>query len=284
MRKDVYYQRGAADPILEESLVLDIVRQHVPEAKRLRHIDESGGEARVYAVDEGIILKVQRPQQLRMSTSLEKEALFLRQLEKQTNVSVPRVLGYGRYEAHEYICMTPIPGIAAEHAKLSTSEKNALLLVLGKELRKIHSIDQQPLVESGLFPRDDPPDLLERLLRRYQSAIQRRDDVSPDKKELALSKVEQATHMIQDMDVFVALHVNPYIPHVFVDENTHKYSGIIDFGDSYIGHPIFDMWYWKVASRKILLQGYMSDSPVSAAFQSIFDVLNTISHTVEELR
>ena len=76
MRETVYYQCGVADPILKESLTLDIVRQYAPSAGEVRQIDESGGEARVYAIDDNIILKVQRPQQLRSSTSLEKEAFF----------------------------------------------------------------------------------------------------------------------------------------------------------------------------------------------------------------
>ena len=284
MKEIIYYQRGAADPILEDSLVLDIVREYVPGVEAVKSVDESGGEARTYAVDDDIILKVQRPQQLRSFTSLEKEVFFLRQLEKQTGVSVPRVLGYGRRDTVEYTCMTRMPGIAAEHAKMTVPEKNALLLELGKDLRKIHSIDQKPIVESGLFPCEEPSDLAERILRRYQSAIQRKKDtVNPEKLEAALSEVEKVLQTIQDTDVFVALHVNPYLPHVFVDEQTHQYSGIIDFGDAYIGHPVFDMWYWKVESRKILLSGYTSDKPVSSAFQFIFDTLNTVSLIADEL-
>jgi len=71
---------------------------------------------------------------------------------------------------------------------------------------------------------------------------------------------------------------------VFVDEATHKYSGIIDFGDAYIGHPIFDMWYWKAESRKKLLRGYTSEKPVSAAFLIIFDTVNEISRIIDKLR
>ena len=284
MRKDVYYQRGAPDPILGESIVLEIVRQHVPGAKTLRAIDESGGEARTYAVDSDIILKVQRPQQLRRSTSLAKEALFLRQLQKRTDVSVPRVHGYGRFEGVEYLCMSRMPGVAAERVKLTSQEKTALLLELGSELRKIHDMDQKPLAESGLFPCDDPPDLAERLLLRYQSAIRRKkDEFSPDSVEAALREAEITAQRIRDAGEFTALHANPYIPHVFVDEGTHRYSGIIDFGDAYIGHPIFDMWYWKAASRNILLSGYTSEKPVSAAFRHIFDTLNAMSRIVEGL-
>ena len=278
MRETVYYQRGLPDPVLEDGLVLDITRKYAPGAKAVTSINDTHGEARAYAVDENIILKVQRPQQLRSSTSLEKEAFFLMQLETHTDVSAPRVLGYDRDGTLEYICMTRMPGIAAEYVKLTRWEKNNLLHELGKELRKIHCIDQKPFNDSGLFPRDEPSDLTERLLMRYESVIRRKkDEVSPEKLELALSEVEKALQAINDTDLFVALHVNPYLPHVFVDQKTHKYSGIIDFGDAYIGHPIFDMWYWKVSSREILLRGYTSEKPVSPAFQFIFDTANDIA-------
>jgi aminoglycoside phosphotransferase (APT) family kinase protein len=98
----------------------------------------------------------------------------------------------------------------------------------------------------------------------------------------ALNEVKEALQMIHDTGEFIALHVNPYIPHVFVDEKTHVYTGIIDFGDSYIGHPIFDMWYWKVESRKMLLKGYTSEKPVNAAFERIFDTINDISGIVNK--
>jgi len=284
MRETIYYQRGLPDPLLKESMVLELVRQYDPGARAVTSIDDSHGEARAYMVDDNIVLKVQRPQQLRSSTSLEKEMFFLKHLEKQTDVSVPRVLGYEKRGTLEYICMTRMPGIAAEHVKLTKQEKRELLLVLGKELRKIHSVDQKPINESGLFPKDEPPDLTERIRRRYKKVIdQKRGAVSPVQLESALHYLEDVLGAIHDTDKFVALHVNPYIPHVFVDTEAHKYSGIIDFGDAYIGHPVFDMWYWKAASRKILLLGYTSDKPVSTAFQCIFDSLNAISQRIDEL-
>jgi len=285
MRKTVYYQREAADPILENSVILDIVRRYAPEAEAVTHIDESGGEGRVYAVDENIMLKVQRPHQLRSSTSLEKEAFFLKQLEKETDVNVPRVLGYGKDGTVEYLCITRIPGIAAEHTKLIGKKKNNFLHKLGKELRKIHSINQKPFLESGLFPHDEPSELTERLLLRYQSALSKKKDiVRQDKLDSALCEIQELLDNIQNAGEFVSLHINPYIPHVFVDEKTLEYSGIIDFGDSYIGHPIFDMWYWSVPSRKKLLSGYTSEKPVSTAFQTVFDTAVAISEIVNDVK
>lgn len=156
MRETIYYQRNAPDPILDQATVLEIVHQYVPEAKMVTSIDESGGEARAYVVDDNIILKVQRPQQLRSSTSLEKEVFFLNQIAKQTDASVPRVLGYGKKDKIEYILMTKMEGIPVEKTKLSKKEKNDLLLKLGTELRKIHNMDMHPFLESGLFPHDEP--------------------------------------------------------------------------------------------------------------------------------
>ena len=52
MRKTIYYQRGMPDPVLEAGVVLDIVRQYIPEARSLVSIDDTHGEARVYAVDK----------------------------------------------------------------------------------------------------------------------------------------------------------------------------------------------------------------------------------------
>ena len=100
MIRDVYAQPDAPDPVLDEAVVLEIVRRHVPAAHSVEHVDESGGEARTYAVDGGsagaIILKTQRPHRLRPRTSLEKETFFLRQLEAAGGFPVPRVYGYGR--------------------------------------------------------------------------------------------------------------------------------------------------------------------------------------------
>src|SRR5215213_8474286 len=94
--KDFYIQPDAPDPILDESTVMNLVRRHLPEAKTMTTVDESGGEARTYRIDDRWILKTQRPPQLRPRTSLKKEVFFLNQLRDMPDISVPTVLGHGR--------------------------------------------------------------------------------------------------------------------------------------------------------------------------------------------
>ena len=60
MPKDVYLQPGAPDPVLSEEAVLRLVRRHAPHVQSVTAIDESGGEARMHAVDATIILKTHR--------------------------------------------------------------------------------------------------------------------------------------------------------------------------------------------------------------------------------
>jgi hygromycin-B 7''-O-kinase len=90
MPKDYYIQPDASDPVLSTEQVLAYVHQYMPEAKTVTGVDESGGEARTYAVDDALIFKIQRPQQLRPRTSLKKEVLFLQHLEGITDLNVAK--------------------------------------------------------------------------------------------------------------------------------------------------------------------------------------------------
>src|SRR5215210_3945824 len=95
--KDVYSQPDAPDPVLAERIVLGFARRHLANASAVTAVDESGGEARAYFIDDAYVFKTQRPQQLRPRTSLRKEVFFLEQLHRNApEVVVPRVLGYGQ--------------------------------------------------------------------------------------------------------------------------------------------------------------------------------------------
>jgi len=49
--RDIYRLRKAADPVLDERTVLDIVRRHGVSCSAVTSINETGGEARVYVKD-----------------------------------------------------------------------------------------------------------------------------------------------------------------------------------------------------------------------------------------
>ena len=285
MPKDVYFQPDAPDPVLSEDLVLALVRRHVPEAQAMTGIDESGGEARTYAIDADLILKVQRPQQLRPRTSLAKEVFFLQQLESRPDISVPRALGYGRDCALlEYTVMTRMPGIAMRQASLSEQERAAVLFQLGGTLRRIHSLPQSPFIENALFPGDRNFAAVQQRFREYFDELAEvfHTQELPWPLQVSLEKVgERVLASLSENDERVALHSNPYAEHTFVDPMAHTYLGLIDFGDAYISHPAFDLRRWnRPTEREALLRGYTADAPVSAAFMTTWKAVIILTDVV----
>ncbi len=277
MPKDYYIQPDAPDPVLSAEQVLAYVRLHAPKAQAVTGVDETGGEARTYAIDDSMIFKTQRPQQLRPRTSLKKEVLFLQQLEGVTGLNVPRVIGYGHPEPLiEYTLMTRMPGVAFRNAKLEGETRQEALKTLGRMLRCVHAIPQAPLRESGLFFGDQSPvDVRWRLGSVF-------DDVAGMIKEEGkawnyplspemIGRRVMAT--MPDVKDIVALHSNPGPEHTFVDPATGKLTGIIDFGDAYFSHPVTDLRRYRAPEdRRAVMAGYLESGPVSADFMATWRV------------
>src|SRR4051812_29204600 len=79
--------------------VLRLARPHLPAASapsRVRGVDESGGEARVYLLDGDVVVKTQRPHRVRPRTSLRKEAGLLAALGDRLAGRISRLYGYDR--------------------------------------------------------------------------------------------------------------------------------------------------------------------------------------------
>jgi len=277
---DTYLQPDAPDPVLDPALVLSIVHDHAPEAKAVTAVDETGGEARTYAIDDDLILKTQRPHRLRPRTSLAKEAFFLNQLAAVApSLPVPRVLGSGNTGDVEYTCMTRMPGVALAHAKLTPPSRADALRAAGHVIRQIHSIDQQPFLTNELFPGDtraaDFPGrvnaTLERLFAQLMTAGDWPADLAPDHVMARASAAAPADTPP------VTLHSNPGPEHVFVDPATGAFTGLIDFGDAYRSHPALDARTWvSPADSRNILDGYARDAPVPPTFLNAWHLAQII--------
>jgi aminoglycoside phosphotransferase len=260
--RDRYPQPEAPDPVLEPSSVLELVRRHGRAATAVRHVDESGGEARAYFVDADIVLKVQRPHRVRERTSLAKEAAFLTELATDPAILAPQVIGYGVDGTVEYLCMTRLAGVAAGTLDVQGEARQALLHALGRTLRRVHGIAQAPLQATGLFPGDrTAADVRARLAQVVGQAV---DAVRTDRQawSFGIAPEELAAHVLAHLPAempVVALHSNPGPEHVFVDSATHQFGGLIDFGDAYTSHPAFDVRWAAPADRAAILDGYQAD-------------------------
>ena len=268
---DTYSQPKAADPVLDERMVLGLVRRQGVRASALTSVDETGGEARAYVVDETLVVKVQRPHRRRPRTSLEKEAFFLHQLSAQPDIVVPRVLGYGRHEAVEYLVMTRMPGVSALTVGLTGRQRRHVLHQLGRTLRRLHAIPQAPFYGSALLPGERTREAFIEQMRNTLAQAVRVIGDTPHLWPLGVSPADLASRALAALPAsvdLVALHSNPGPVHTFVRPDTLAFVGLIDFGDAYIGHPAFD-WRWPThEDHVVLLQGYGEEAPLTDAFMA----------------
>jgi hygromycin-B 7''-O-kinase len=272
---DDYSQLQAPDPVLTEANVLELVRRHVS-ASRVESVDESGGEARAYLVDDGVGLKVQRPNRRRPRTSLAKEAFFLERLAADPEISVPRVLGYGSDREVEYLCLTRMAGVPFASVELTSIEREAVLRALGQTLWRIHAIDQTPLRVSGLFPGDrNSADLHARLAQVWDRAVGaiQKGSVSWVLPIAPEALVQRLRERLPAEASLVALHSNPGPEHTFVDPDSHRFTGLIDFGDAYVSHPAFEVRWHRPEDRQALLAGYQSEATVEDDFLEVWQVI-----------
>lgn len=266
---DVYGQANVDDPILDEQTVLDLARRHISNCAAVSSVDETGGEARTYGIDDDLLLKVQRPHRRRHRTSLEKEVFFLNQLRSYPEIVVPQVQGYGRVGGIEYVLMTRMPGVAALTVDLQGAQRTEVLLQLGRLLQRLHSISQPPFYSSSLFPGYRTLEEFTGAVRTgLAEAVQVIGGI-PDLWPLNISPDDLAAKALTGLNTtveLVVLHSNPGPEHVFVQPATLEFVGIIDFGDSYISHPALD-WRWpNHQDRLTILQGYGQETPASEEF------------------
>jgi aminoglycoside phosphotransferase (APT) family kinase protein len=268
------------DPILSNEVVLGLVQKYAPEAREVRHVDETGNRARTYLIDEELVLKTQRPSKTRPQTSLEKEVFFLNQMQAVEQIRVPRVLGYGIDDGIEYTVMTRMPGKAVRWLNLEGEDRSRVLHDLGRMLRYIHELNQKPFKESQFFQGFlNETNLKGSIQQSFSTAVERLGDRPPGW-TLTIT-TEQVAKMV--LDSFptnvetVALHANPGPPHTFVNLENKMFSGVIDFGDAYISHPAFDFIAWSsTVDQRMVLEGYTLEAAVSDEFMAVWRSVMTL--------
>ncbi len=274
-RADTYLQPDAPDPVLSPASVLDIAGRHTDRATDVVEVDESGGEARAYLLTSDIVVKTQRPHRLRPRTSLEKEALILRSSAAALGDRVPQLFGYGRTEAAEgsveYLVMSRMPGEALVRRPIEGGARSMLVRDVGTLLAQLHDVSTDSLTaEPELVPVDpdgnalrerleagfaDMVDLLAERPMRWSFTV-----APPDVAAAALA-------MIPEGFAPVLLHSNPGPTHVFCAEDG-AFTGVIDFGDSYLSHPAMDLRTWPdPADREALREGYLEHANVEVGFE-----------------
>jgi len=273
-----------ADPIYDESFILNIVRSFVPDVGKVLRIDEQGGSARTYHIDLGVTLKVLRPNRKTSKDYIKREVFLLKQLEAAGVSNIPRSLGYGKDDALEYHCMSTIPGVAVRFSELTPTQRIEMLYKLGDTLYRVHHVPLESIYESELgfksFTSDE--EIRGQVWHYFNLAISKiAERLSPEQIDKALAEAEKHIAKINDT-VPKLRHADPSDEHVFVDNG--KFSGVIDFGDAYITHPAFDLRRWPHEDRSDLLKGYLSAGDVEDSFLDVCENIFAVENILDELR
>lgn len=273
---DTYSQPDAADPILEARTVLDLVRRHGVPGVTVTVVDETGGEARAYMVEPGVVVKMQRPHRLRPRTSLAKEAFILQQIAAASDLVVPQVLGSGQHHGVDYLVLTRMPGVPARTVTLTDAQRTAVLHQLGRTLRRLHTLPQAPFMDSAPLPgprtRQAFVTQVEANVGQAVQVIEATTDLWPFEVAPGVLMAQWLTALPARLDL-VALHSNPGPEHTFIDPETRAFIGLIDFGDAYIGHPALE-WRWPTPTDHLaLLEGYGADTPLTDEFLAAWRAL-----------
>jgi aminoglycoside phosphotransferase (APT) family kinase protein len=243
-------------------------------------VDESGGEARVYVVDERVVVKTQRPHRVRPRTSLAKEARLLTALAGPLAGSIPTVFGYNCADTAEgsveYLVMSRIPGRAARHAPFAGPARIQLLHALGRLLRRLHAQPVGPLTGTGLLPTDQDAGALRQRMELALADLVGAIHGHPGCWPLAVAPEEVAVRAIDGLPARfaapMALHSNPGPTHAFVDADG-ALTGLIDFGDAYLSHPALDLRTWPAVSDRVALrEGYLDGGAPPGDFEAVWTV------------
>jgi Ser/Thr protein kinase RdoA (MazF antagonist) len=188
-------------------------------------------------------------------------------------------MGYGHVDGVEYLLMTRMPGVPMRGLALHGQARAALLRELGAALGAMHSLELQPFRDSGLFPGDeDTAATKSRLHRDLERAVEAASRMRAAW-TLAISPEEAAARVAAGLEVIeetpVPLHSNPGPEHVFVDPDTLRLSGVIDFGDAYLSHPALDFRRWaRPADRAALMEGYTAGRRLTDSFSANWDAIS----------
>ena len=148
-----------------------------------------------------------------------------------------------------------------------------MLFELGKTLFLIHSVDIAPFYASGLITDIDKNtgDVKERLKTHFDRGLQSLSEkLTQSETDNANSSAAEELNKIKEACI-VPCHANPSAQHTFV-KSDNRFSGIIDFGDAYISHPVFDIRRWSLNDRKSIVNGYMSSGKTDKNFSIVCDV------------
>ena len=229
-----------AQQVVSLELAEELIREQFPSLKPV-HIKElgKGFDNTVYQVNEQYVFRF--PRKKVAAKFLEKEKELLPVLAKILPLSIPNPVMVGEAD-HGYPWLFLGYQIVSGKppSSLCPQDRDQSAASVAYFLKELHQFPVSEAIRLGV-EKDDlhRPDILNRkpklnenLEKAYEKGLLKRDD----KLDSFIEEVEPIEY-----EPFVCLtHGDFHIRNVLIDEDK-KISGVIDWGDSHIGHPSVDL-------------------------------------------
>ena len=233
------------------------------------------GSNTVYLLDDQYVVKLYCPL---FSREAGKERLACTLLADEAGVPAPQLIAHGatRLQGWDYLVLTQVNGRPINEAwhTLTCQEQDNLVRQSGELMRRLHSVSVPSLTyrqrsEWSRFVARRTKTCLE--IRRNRD---RRDWLCESGRTFVAGFNIEAI-----LSCRCLLHGDIGPRHVFVsrDQNSWNITGLIDFGDSVFGDPIYDLITLHLAVchanpllLKSLLQSYGWALPLSSAVQDLW--------------
>ena len=195
----------------------------------------ASGQSPVFALGKQFVVKLVPNLWARFA---EREVECLRYLADNTTLPVSRVVAEGRMEDWSYLVSTRLPGRQLDHVwpRLNPEEKGNLARDLGGLIRDLHRIPAGGLRPGGIVWTE--------FCEKVVAAWSARRDVE----RLPAPLREDAPRFLAQKDFWdaatplVLLHGDLAPENTLVDHGTDgwRISGVLDFGNAFVGDPLFD--------------------------------------------
>ncbi|MPZ15008.1 MAG: phosphotransferase [Chloroflexi bacterium] len=256
---------------------LELARRHVPDAQRVTAVSERGWRHVAFEIDGEFVLKVRCP--AAPKDEVTREATVLRYLEQTSNIPAPRLVAVGdEPRIGVYSCLTRMPGISLQHYgrpwPVGSVEATA------GAAAQLHGLPVTPLREGQAVPLLD----IELLWRMGIEDLAARGYVDAAG-ERALTRRYLRDEKLCGAERAVLLHRDLWPENCFVDADTGRFVGIIDFGDAALGPAAWEFglaelptaeWSGRLQAAYQAMVGPPADFDEQVEFCRFVNVVSTL--------
>ncbi len=175
---------------------------------------------------------------------LQHENLILPALHKKLNINVPCPIYFGKptiwnqFHFHGY---EKLDGVALFKVNLTHDTMEQLVITLAQNLQKLHSIKKIEALSMGALPQvydKTKFDIVWPMLKQRIEQLKKYNVLDLDDDFIA-TLADQACKVVFDQNLACLVHGDLDMRHLLIQDQ--KLTGIIDWGDSGINHPVIDL-------------------------------------------